>query len=126
LLLDIAGKLAKECGLMYVAEERVGDEVAVDGEVRIEWDVEVEREGATEGGILELIMEEKETASILLSLSLGCNVVAKRCAIGNGIGSLSAGVGGVGSSTRISAFECFVPSLKNLDFLFGAAEVEER
>jgi hypothetical protein len=31
-------------------------EVLVDGEVRMDWEVEMEREGAMEGGFVELIM----------------------------------------------------------------------
>jgi hypothetical protein len=103
----------------------VGEVVVVDGEVMMDSEVEVEGDRTVEGGFVALTMGG-ETASTLLSLPLVRSVVANRSAIGNGIGSLSTEGDGIGSSTRMSGLDCFVPSLKNLDFLFVVAEVDER
>lgn len=100
-------------------------EVVVDGEVKTDWEVEMEREGTMEGGFVALLMRE-ENMSTMFSLPLEPMAVANRWAMGNVIGSLSTEKGGIGSSTGKSGFDCFVPSLKNLDFLFGAAEIDER
>lgn len=112
--------------------EATGDgEVVVNDEAKENCEVEAEGEGTMEGGFAALMMEN-ELASTLLSLPSERGVVANRCAIGNGIGSFSTAIstategGGMGSSTRRSGLDCFVPSLKNLVFRFGAVDVDER
>lgn len=108
-----------------MVEAPVDGEVVVNGEAKENCEVEAEGEGMTEDAFVALMMDG-EIASTMISLPPGRSVVANRCAMGNGIGSFSTKGGGMGSSTRRSGLDCFVPSLKNLVFRFGAADDDER